>query len=166
LSSSNNGIHISGNQRDVIGVGVQGNANIIGKNISIGRDITVNKNKYENLEPEFKNSLDDFLALINKKSRHLTEEQKKSISEIVDKLAKEYQSVKPDEEIKDEDKKVEIKYKQISLAEKVVDLMPDVTEYITSVTPLAPFGKAIGKGASYFGDLIKKEIDKQIAVIS
>ena len=45
-----------------------------------------------------------------------------------------------------------------NLAEKVVDLMPDVAESIASVTPLAPFSKAIGKGASYFGDLIKKKL--------
>jgi len=74
LSSNNNGIHISENQGDVMGVGIQGDANIIGKNISIGGDINVNKNKYENLAPEFKSSLDDFLVLINKKSGQLSEE--------------------------------------------------------------------------------------------
>lgn len=158
MSSNNNGIHISGNQGDVIGVGIKGDANVVGKNISIGGGINVNKNKYENLEPEFKSSLDEFLAEVNKKSGQLSDEQRKSISEIIDKIAKEYQSVKPGEEIQDEDKKDEIKSKQISLAEKIVDLMPDVAESIASVTPLAPFSKAIGKGATYFGDLIKKKL--------
>ncbi len=155
MSSNNNGIHISGNQGDVIGVGIQGDANVVGKNISIGGDI----NKYDNLAPAFKNSLDDFLVFINKKSSgQLTEEQKKSISENIDKLAKEYQSVKTDEEIQDEDKKDDVKSRLILLAEKVVDLMPDVAESIALVTPLAPFSKDIGKGASYFGDLIKKKL--------
>ena len=99
-----------------------------------------------------------FLTLVNKKSGQLSEEQKKSISQSIGKLAKEYQSIKPDEEIKDEDKKDDVKSKLISLAEKVVNLMPDITESIASVTPLAPFSKAIGKGASYFGDLIKKKL--------
>ena len=158
MSDNNNGIHISGNQCDIIGIGIQGDANIIGKNISIGGDISVNKNKYENLAPEFKSSLEDFLAIVNKKREQLTEEQRKSFSETMDKLANEYQLVKPDDEIKDDDKIDDIKSWLRSIAEKVVDLMPDVIESIASVTPLAPFSKSIGKGASYFGDLIKKKL--------
>jgi len=36
--------------------------------------------------------------------------------------------------------------------------MPYVAESIASVTLLAPFSKAIGKSASYLGDLIKKKL--------
>ena len=77
MSGSNNGINISGNQGDVIGVGIKGDDNVVGKNISIGGDINVNKNKYENLAPEFKNSLDDFLAYNKQKKRAAIRRTKK-----------------------------------------------------------------------------------------
>lgn len=156
--SHDSAINVSGNQGDVIGLGIQGDANVIGKNISITGDIAVNNNNYNNLAPEFKNSLNELLVLLNKESGHLPKEQKKSFSEIIDKLAKEYQSIKPDEEIKDEDKKDDAKSKLIMLVEKLVDLMPDVAKSITLITPLAPFSKVIGKGTGYFGDLIKKKL--------
>jgi DNA-directed RNA polymerase subunit F len=137
---------------------IKGDANVIGKNISITGDIGVNKEKYINLNSEFKTSLDTFLLILNKKSAQLSEEQKKSIEEILDKLTKEAQGVNTDEAIKDEDKKDNIKSELIDLAEKIVDVMPDIAESIASVSPLTPFSKAIGKGASYFSELIKKKM--------
>lgn len=159
-NGNNKGINISGNTGDIIGVDVKGDANVIGKSISITGDISVNKENYNNLNPEFKNSLDTFLSILNQKTGQLPEEQKKSIKEILDKLTKEAQGLRADEEIKDEDKKDNIKSKLIDLAEKIVDVMPGIAESITSVTPLAPFSKAIGKGVSYFSDLIKKKLSK------
>ena len=160
-NGDNKGIIISGNTGDIIGVDIKGDANVIGKNISITGDISVNKENYNNLNTEFKNFLDTILSILNSESEKLPQEHKKSIKEILDKLTKEAQGVRADEEIKDEDKKDNIKAKLIDLAEKIVDVMPGITESITSVTPLAPFSKAIGRGASYFSDLIKKKLSNR-----
>ena len=91
-----NGINISGSGGDVFGVGVSGTGHIIGKNISVG-EISINKNTYNKLEPEFRKSLEDFVNLINIKSGHLTEEQRKLLKEEIEKLAKEYEGLKADE---------------------------------------------------------------------
>src|SRR6266487_172584 len=64
--------NIQGTGGDVIGVGVRGSGNVIGKNIT--GNISVSQATYNKLEPEFKNSLEEFLGLINKKSGQLTEE--------------------------------------------------------------------------------------------
>jgi len=134
-------ISIKGNKGDVIGVDVSGTGNIVAKNIS------VNQSTYNQLEPEFKNSLEEFLGLINSKSGQLTEEQRESLKESVDALAKEAEDLKPGEVVKDEGKIDDIKSKQINLAEKIVDYLPQVAESIASATPLAPFSKSIGKSA-------------------
>ena len=115
-------ISITGNKGDIIGVDVSGNGNIIAKNIT--GDISVNQTTYNKLEPEFKNSLDEFLSLINSKGGQLTREQRKSLKESIDALAKEAEGLKAGEVVKDEDKVDEVKSIQISLAEKIVDYLP------------------------------------------
>jgi hypothetical protein len=151
-------IHFGDVSGDVIGAGVSGSANIIAKNIT--GNISVNQTTYNKLEPEFKNSLNEFLSLINTKGEQLTEVQRKSLEESINALAKEAEGLKPGEVIKDEDKVDEIKSKQIGLAEKIVDYLPKVAESIASATPLAPFSKAIGKGAEFFAGWIKKKLIK------
>ncbi len=151
--------NIQGTGGDVIGVGVRGSGNVIGKNIT--GNISVSQATYNKLEPEFKNSLEEFLGLINKKSGQLTEEQRGSLKESIDALAKEAEGLKTGEVVKDEDKLHEIKSKQLSLAEKIVDYLPEVAESIASATPLAPFSKSIGKGAGYFAEWIKKKLNKK-----
>ena len=71
MSNNNDRIHIEGNQGDVFGVCIQGYANIIIKNISIAGDINVNKNSYNNLIPEFKDSL-DALSHLSKQEKRTT----------------------------------------------------------------------------------------------
>jgi hypothetical protein len=139
---------------DIVGVGVSGSGNIIGKNM------TVSQATYNKLEPEFRSSLEDFLALLNQYSGQLKEDQKKSLQQSVDALAKEAEGLKPNEVITDEEKVDEIKSKQISLAEKIVEYMPQAAESIASVTPLAPFSKVIGKGTGYFAEWIRRKLGK------
>ena len=140
MDSKRDEIHIGNVGGDVLGVGVSGSGNIIGKNM------TVNQTIYNKLEPEFRNSVQDFLSLLNQYSGRLTENQKTTLQQSVDALAKEAEGLKPDEVVTDEGKVDEIKSKQISLAEKIVEYVPQVAESIASVTPLAPFSKVIGKG--------------------
>lgn len=148
-------IHIGNVGGDVVGVGVSGSGNIIGKNM------TVNQTTYNKLEPEFRSSLEDFLALLNQNSGQLTKDQKKSLQQSVDALAKEVEGLKQEEVVTDEGKVDEIKSKQIGLAEKIVEYLPQVAESIASVTPLAPFSKVIGKGTGYFAEWIRRKLSNK-----
>ncbi len=152
MDSKRDEIHVGNVGGDVVGVGVSGSGNIIGKNI------TVSQTTYIKLEPEFRNSLEEFLALLNKYGGQLTEDQKRSLQQSVDALAKEVEGLKPDEVVTDEEKVDEIKSKQIGLAEKVVEFIPQAAETIASVTPLAPFSKVIGKGTEYFAEWIRRKL--------
>jgi hypothetical protein len=140
---------------DAIGIGITGSDNIIGKSF------TINQDSYNKLEPEFRDSLDDLLALIDKHGKALTNEQKESLAESIDGLTKVTKGLKADQIITDEEKKDEIKSKQITLAEKIVDYLPEVAETIASLTPLAPFSKVIGKGTGYFAEWIKRKLTKK-----
>lgn len=148
-------IHIGNVGGDVIGVGVSGSDNIIGKSM------TVSQTTYNKLEPEFRNSLEEFLAMINRYNGQLTEDQKRSLQDSVNALAKKAEGLKPGEVVTDERKVDEIKSKQISLAEKIVEYLPQAAESIASVTPLAPFSKVIGKGTGYFAEWIKRKLSSE-----
>jgi hypothetical protein len=155
--------NISGNSGDVIGVGVSGDGNIIGKKITIGGSININKNILDDTDPKFKNSIDEFEKIINEKLKDITvpQDSKKTLQENVEKLAKEVKDVKPDQVIKDEDKVDSIKSYMINIADKIVELSPDIAESIASITPLAPFSKVIGKGTSFIAERIKKKLHGQ-----
>jgi hypothetical protein len=155
--------NISGNSGDVIGVGISGDGNIIGKKITIGGSININKNILDDTDPQFKNSIDEFEKIINEKLKDITvpQDSKKALQENVEKLAKEVKDVKPDQVIKDEDKVDSIKSYMINIADKIVELSPDIAESIASITPLAPFSKVIGKGTSFIAERIKKKLHRQ-----
>lgn len=140
---------------DVTGVGVSGSGNVIGKGI------TINKSTYNNLEPEFRHSLQQFLLLINNYSGILSEESMRSLKESVDSLAKLVEGLKSGEIVEDDEKKVEIKSEQITLANKVVNYLPKVAESIALATPLAPFSKVIGEGTEYFAEWVRKKLSKK-----
>ncbi len=153
------GSNISGNSGDVIGVDISGDGNIIGKNISIGGSINVNKNILDNTDPQFKNSIEEFEKIINEKLKDVPvpEGSKKSLQENIEKLAKEVKNVKPDSIIQDEDKIDSIKSYMVNMVDKIVEISPDIAESIASITPLAPFSKVIGKGAGFIAERIKKK---------
>lgn len=152
MNSKGDEIHIGNVGGDVVGIGVSGSGNIIGKNM------IVSQTTYNKLEPEFRNSLEDFLALLNQYSGQLKEDQKRSLQQSVDALAKEAEGLEPDDVVTEEGKIDEIKSKQIGLAERIVEFMPQAAESIASVTPLAPFSKIIGKGTGYFAEWIRRKL--------
>jgi len=150
----NQSINIQNTRGDVLGVGVSGSGNIIGKQIKI------NQATYNKLEPEFRNSLEEFLAMINEHNATLTEDEKKSLKESIDGLAKVSEGLKEGQVVKDDETKDEIKSKQITLAEKIVNYLPKVAESIALATPLAPFSKVIGEGTGYFAEWIRRKLKK------
>lgn len=153
--NNKNSISIQNTGGDVFGVGVSGSGNIIGK------QITVNQATYNKLEPDFRSSLDDFLELVNKHSEELAEDQRSSIKESVDALAKSAGGLKTAQVVEDEQKKEEIKSQQMSLADKIANYLPNVAESIALVTPLAPFSKVIGEGTGYFAEWIRRKLAKK-----
>jgi predicted nucleic acid-binding Zn-ribbon protein len=150
-----NSINISNTGGDVFGVRVSGTGHVVGKHI------IVNQTSYNKLEPEFRNSLEDFLASINKHSDELAQEQRKSLKVSIDALAKIAEDLKAGQVIEDQEVKDEIKSKQITLAEKVVNYLPQAAESIASATPLAPFSKVIGEGTGYFAEWIRRKLSKK-----
>ncbi len=158
----NKEINISNNTGDTIGVGVSGDGNIIGKNITIGGSIIINKNILNSIDPRFKNSIGEFEKIINEKLKVIPvpEDSKKYFQENVEKLAKEVKDVNPYQVLQDEDKADSIKSYLINITDKIVELSPDIAESIASMTPLAPFSKVIGKGTGFIAERIKKKLHK------
>jgi len=141
---------------------VTGNSNTT--NVSVSGDIQVNKQTLSNLDSQFRDSIENFSNQINSKLKEqqgITEQQIKTISENINKLAQELEDILADQKIEDEEKKEDIQYKLRNLAEAVVDIAPDAAEKIASMTPLAPVSEAIGKGVEYVSELMKKKLNKQ-----
>jgi hypothetical protein len=161
LSSNNNGIHISGNQGDVIGVGVSGSGNIIGKNIVV-RSGTINANQTEiqNIPNEYAKAITEFSNSINErlKGRQISEEKVKSINNDLTELGKEAEGVESGKEDKvDYVKKLQVEGKTASLVQKILDVLPEVAETAATFTPLAPFSKIIGKNIKNINDAVSKK---------
>jgi hypothetical protein len=159
----NKEINISGNTGDTIGVGISGDGNIIGKNINIGGSIIVNKNVLNSIDPQFKNSIEEFEKLINEKFKviSVSEDSKIYLQENVEKLSQEVKDVNPDQILQNEDKVDSIKSYLVNIADKIVELSPDIAESVASMTPLSPFSKVIGKGVSFIAERIKKKLPGQ-----
>jgi hypothetical protein len=144
------GIHIGNVGGDVIGIGVTGHNNVIGKNISI------NKQQLENMPKEYADSLKAFLEQIDKKY-DIPPEQLKPIQASLNDLTKEIEVVQPGEKVST------VKQKSLNsrfsiFAEKVLKFLPKTAESIAAFTPLAPFSKLIGEGVQQLVESIQKDV--------
>jgi hypothetical protein len=90
-----------------------------------------------------------FSQLINKqlKGQKISEVQVKAINDKINELAKELEDIRPgkEEEKIDYVKKITIESKTAILIQQIVNVLPQVTETVTTFAPLAPFSKLIGK---------------------
>jgi hypothetical protein len=163
-SNCDHNISISGNAGDVVGVGIKGDGNITGKNITMGGSININKNNcLSDLDPQFKDSIKEFEKAIGEKLMGVPVpgDIKKSLQENIEKLATEVKGVKPDQVILDENKIDSIRSYLVTISDKIFDVSPSVAESIASVTPLAPFSKAIGKGVGFIAERLQKKLQRQ-----
>jgi DNA repair exonuclease SbcCD ATPase subunit len=155
------GINISGTQGDVIGTGVSGSGNIIGKNIVVGDGtINVSEQRLTQIQNnEYAESLKQLSETINNQlnGRQIPEDKVKSINQSINELAEEVKDVKPgkEEEI-DYVKQTNVEAKTASVIQKVLDVLPQAAETAATFTPLAPFSKLIGKGIQGIVDTIAK----------
>lgn len=159
-SNSDKGYDIKDVSGHVTIASVTGNSNTT--NVSVSGDIKADKNILSNLEPEFQKSITELGNSVKEalNDKQVTSEQMKLLTERVNELGKEFEGIKAGTKITDEDKKDDIKSKLINLADAVLALAPDVAEKIASVTPLAPFSKAIEKGTDYFSNLLRRKLQK------
>jgi hypothetical protein len=156
---SRQGINITGTHGDVIGTGVSGAGNIIGKNIVVGDGtINVSEQRLTQIQNnEYAESLKQFSETINNqlKGRQVPEEKVKSINESINELAEEVKDVKPGKEV-DYVKQTNVEAKTAGVIQKVLDVLPQAAETTATFTPLAPFSKLIGKGVQGIVDAIAK----------
>src|SRR5919199_2308871 len=156
------GINISGTHGDVMGVGVSGSGNIIGKNIVVGSGtISVSEQRLTQIQNnEYAESLKQFSETINNqlKGRQIPEEKVKSINQSINELAEEVKDLKPGKEQElDYVKQTNVEAKTASVIQKVLDILPQAAETTATFTPLAPFSKLIGKGVQGIVDAIAKK---------
>jgi hypothetical protein len=159
---SSEGIRISGNYGDVIGVGVSGSGNMIGKNIVVGSGaIKVSEHELAKIPvPEYAEALKSFIGSLNQqlKGKSMPEEQVKEINKDVEELAEEVRDVKEPNQPIGELKKSDIKSKLFRIAKNVLKVLPKTAETVALFTPLAPFSKLIGEGTNYLVEAIEKEM--------
>jgi hypothetical protein len=161
---SEKGYFITGAAGDVVGVNISGSGNIIGNTIvpgSINGD-KINERILAKLDPDIRTSIVDFTTKISDllRNRISNNYESQAIFENINKLAGEMEGIKTNEEIKDEDKKDDIKARLINLCEVIVNVTPDIAEKIVSLNPLAPINITLGKDSGYVSNLIKKKLSR------
>ena len=90
-----NTIKIDGTKGDVIGVGVSGSGNVIGKNIVVGSGtINVSQTQLQQIPNEYATALKEFSEQINNqlKGKQLPEEQIKSVNNSLEEWQKKFKT--------------------------------------------------------------------------
>ena len=134
MNNNKSTIKINGTKGDVIGVGVSGSGNIIGKNIVVGSGtINVSQTQLQQIPNEYATALKEFSEEINNQleGKQLPEEKIKSVNKSLEELAKEVQDVKPEKEGGQEidyAKQVSIESKTVGVIQKVLNLLPEAAE--------------------------------------
>lgn len=143
------GVHIGNVGGDVIGVGVAGSGNVIGKNI------VINKQQLENMPSEYAESLTKFIEEFKK--YNIPQEKVKPIQDSLYDVTKEVEGIKTEEKISTVKQK-NINSKFSIFAEKVLKVLPKTVETVSAFTPLAPFSKLIGEGVQQLVEAIQREM--------
>lgn len=152
-------IHFGNVGGDVIGVGVSGSGNIIGKNIYISGTVTISNQQLQNVSDEYANSLKSFSESLNRQleANNVPPEKVKPIQESINELVKESEGIKTDQQV-GIIKQSDLKSKFINVAKHVLTVLPKTTETVAAFTPLAPFSKLIGEATERLVEAVQKEI--------
>ena len=157
-NESNGGIHIGNVGGDVVGVGVKGSGNIIGKNISVG-SVSVNDQQLQKIPKEYADGLKAFTDAINQqfKSNNVPTDKVAEVQKNVDDFSKELEGVKPGQD-PGIVKKSNLKTKLINIAKAALTILPKTLQVITAFTPLAPFSGLIGEDTQALIKAVQNEI--------
>jgi hypothetical protein len=144
---SKKSIHIRGVQGDVIGVGVSGTGNIVGRNVTVSSGLRLDPDALSRMPAEYAASLQAFSENVNRQlSAHRVPAEKISpVQNEVDALSREVGDLKPDKPVSII-KAAGITTKLAAMAKGLLKILPQTAETIATFTPLAPFGKLIGTG--------------------
>ena len=142
-------MHIGNVGGDVIGIGITGSGNVIGKNISI------NEQQLASMPKEYADSLKAFMEQI--KNYNIPPEQVKPIQDSLNDVTKEVEGIKSEEKVSTVKQK-NINSKFSIFAEKVLNVLPKTVETVSAFTPLAPFSKLIGERVQQLVEAIQREM--------
>lgn len=157
----NSGVNIGNVGGDVVGVGVSGSGNIIGKgiNVDISGTVTIDSQVLNKLPAEYAQALKGFADNINEqlKRNNIASQQVLPIKESLNELAKETEGLTPDK-VPSILKKQTWNEKFFRVLKNVVPLLPKTAETIAAFTPLSPFSKIIGESVQHLIEGIQKEL--------
>lgn len=157
----NSGVNIENVGGDVIGAGVSGSGNIIGKgiNVDISGTVSIDSQLLNKLPAEYAQAFKGFVENINEeiKKNNITPQQVQPIKESLNELAQETEGLRPDKEPSIL-KKQTWKEKFFRVLKSVVPLLPKTAETIVAFTPLSPFSKIIGESVQHLVEGIQKEV--------
>ena len=91
------------------------------------------------------------------KEHNISQEKAAPVQESINELVKEVKGIKPEEKINIE-RKEDIRAKITKVAIRLLNILPKGAEVVTAFTPLAPFGKIIGKRVEEIVNAIQEEI--------
>ena len=151
-------VHIGNVGGDVVGVGVSGSGNIIGKGIDISGTVSINNQQLQSVPSEYANSLKSFSESVNQqiKANNVPPEKVKPIQESINELVKESEGIEPGQSV-GVIKQSDLKSKFINVAKHVLKVLPKTAETVAAFTPLAPFSKLIGEATQHLVEGVQKE---------
>lgn len=151
-------INISGTGGDVVGVGVTGSGNIIGKNVTVHGGIRLDPQQLARVPGEYAASLQAFTEAVNAQlqAQKIPAEKVEPLQKEVEALAKEAEGLKPAVPPSDL-KKATLLTKLAGLAKNLLKTLPDTAAVVASFTPLAPFSKIIGTGVEEIVKMARDE---------
>lgn len=151
-------INISGVGGDVVGVGVTGSGNIVGKNITVQGGIRLDPRQLAKLPGEYAASLKAFSEAVNTQlqAQQVPAEKVEPLQKEVEALAKEVETIKPEEPVSIV-KKSSLLTRLAAVAKGLLKTLPDTAATLATFTPLAPFSKLIGTGVEEIVKAVRAE---------
>jgi hypothetical protein len=131
---------------------------IISKNIIVDLGtINVNKQGIAKFDSQYTTALQEFSNKVNQrlKGHQVPEDQVQEINQRLNELAKEIKYIKSGLEEKiDYEKQKNIEPKPVGITQRVLKVLPQAVETVSTFTPLAPFSKLVRKGVEQLFDEI------------
>lgn len=156
---SGGGINISAGG-DVVGVGVSGSGNVIGKNVIVGSGtLTISPDKLASLPPTYASALQQFSSNLNSQmqSNQVPQQTVQDIGKELDQFVQAVGSVKPDTQPGVLAQK-NLNTRFTGLAAKILGALPKTAQVVAAFTPLAPISGLIGESVQSLVEAIQKEV--------
>ena len=145
---------------DVMGVGVNGTGNVIGKTMVVGQGtIMVTEQQLQRLSNEYASALKDFSTNINQRlrGRHVPEDTMKQINSSLADLAKEIEDIKYQEKVTPAKARI-LNALVTEVVYEVVNALPLGTNVTSTFAPLTQFNSLIGESVEKIvTDLVQNE---------